>query len=111
MDDEILSKSKRLLVQVGTRARPTDWVERDATFTAGQDKHTVNGKRIVSTGRMPWAVENTNLTLEVKNPGLRKATSLDLNGNARGSLNTADSGAAVKLNFPPDAMYVILESE
>jgi len=111
MDGEILSKSKRVLVQVGTRARPTDWVEREATFTAGDDKHTVIGKRIVSTGRMPWAVEDTSITLEVKNPGLTRATSLDLNGNARGSLKVADSGGALKLNLPPDAMYVILESE
>jgi hypothetical protein len=111
MDGEILSKSKRVLVQVGTRARPTGWVERETTLTAGNDKHTVIRKRVVSTGHMPWAVENTNMTLEVKNPGLTRATSLDLNGNARGPVKVADSGGALKLNLPPDAMYVILESE
>jgi hypothetical protein len=111
MDGEILSKSKRVLVQVGTRARPSGWVERAATFTAGDDKHTVNGKQVVSTGRMPWAVEDTSIALEVKNRGLTRATSLDLNGNARGSLKLDDAGQARKLNFPRDAMYVILESE
>jgi hypothetical protein len=111
MDGEILSKSKRVLVQVGTRARPTGWVEREATFTPDGGKHPVIRKRIVSTGHMPWAIENTNVTLEVKNPGLTRATSLDINGNARGSLKVADSGGALHLNLPPDALYIILESE
>jgi len=111
MDGEILSKSKRVLVQVGTRARPNGWVEREATFTAGQDKHNVHGKRVVSTGRMPWAIEDTSITLEVKNPGLMKATSLDLNGIARGSVKVADTGQAISLNLPRDALYVLLESD
>jgi hypothetical protein len=112
MDDEILSKSKRVLVQVGTRARPTDWVDREATFTftSGGEKHTVTGKRIVSTGRMPWAIENTNVSLEVKNPNLKKATRLDLNSNASRSWNVKDTNGSVRIELPRDAMYIILES-
>ena len=75
-----------MLVQVGTRARPTGWVEREATFKGDDGKQTFHGKQVVTTGAMPWAVEETRMTLTVKNPALRTAMPLDANGNARGSL-------------------------
>ena len=58
-DGAPLTKSRRVLVQVGTRARPADWVEREATFTGDDGKQTFHGKQVVSTGRMPWAIEQT----------------------------------------------------
>jgi len=111
MDGEALSRSRRVLVQVGTRARPTGWAEREATFTVDDGKRTLQGKQVVTTGRMPWAVEDTKVKLTVKSPVLRRATALDLNGNARGDLTVAASGEAVKLDLPRDAMYVVLQSE
>ena len=39
-----------MLVQVGTRARPTGWVEREATFKGDDGKQTFHGKQVVSTG-------------------------------------------------------------
>ena len=89
LDGEALSGSRRVLVQVGTRARPTGWVERETTFTGDDGKQTIHGKQVVTTGRMPWAVEDTKVTLTVKSPVLRRATALDLNGNARGDLTAA----------------------
>jgi len=111
LDGAALSRSRRVLVQVGTRARPTGWADREATFTGDDGKQTFHGKQVVDTGRMPWAVEDTKVTLTVKTPVLRTATLLDLNGNARGALKAVASGATLKLTLPRDAMYVVLKSE
>jgi hypothetical protein len=111
MDGEILSRSRRVLVQVGTRARPTGWVERGARFSADNGRRTIDGKQIVSLGRMPWAVEDTSMTLEVKNPGLKRATSLDPNGEARSPVAVVSSGQTLTVKLPRGALYVVLDSE
>ena len=56
LDGEPLARSRKVLVQVGTQARPTGWVEREATFKSDDGKQTFQGKQVVSTGAMPWAV-------------------------------------------------------
>jgi hypothetical protein len=100
-----------VLVQVGTRARPTGWVERETTFTSDDGKQTYRGKQVVDTGRMPWAVEDTKINLSVKNPALKTARALDMNGNARGDLKVDAFERGVRLNLPRDAMYVVLEAQ
>jgi hypothetical protein len=111
MDGEALTQSRRVLVQVGTTARPTGWVERDRAFAVDDGKRTIHGKQIVSTGRMPWTVEDTKVTLTVKSPVLRRATALDLNGNARRDLTVAGTVGALTFDLPRDAMYVVLQAE
>jgi hypothetical protein len=111
MDGEALSGSRRVLVQVGTRARPSGWLERPATFKSSDGKETFHGKRIIKTGRMPWAIENTRIALSLKNRLLRRATLLDLTGNARSNLAVDTSAGGLKLTLPRNAMYVVLQSE
>jgi hypothetical protein len=108
LDGEQLSGSRRILVQVGTRARPTGWVERETTFKSDDGKQTFHGKQVESTGAMPWAIDDTKTTLTVKNPVLRTATPLDSNGNARGTVKVARAGGAFAVDLPRDAMYVVL---
>jgi hypothetical protein len=110
-DGKALSESRRVLVQVGTRARPKGWAQRSATFKGDDGKQTYQGKQVVSTGTMPWVVEDTKVMLAVKNPTLNKAKLLDLNGNARGDLPVVASAGAIKLNLPHDAMYVVIQAE
>ncbi len=110
-DGAPLTKSRRVLVQVGTRARPTDWVEREATFTGDDGKQKFHGKQVVSTGRMPWAIEQTQVSLFARNLALNKATVLDVNGNARGVTSSQATSAGIKLALPRDAMYVVLEGK
>ena len=83
LDGDGSAQSRNILVQVGTRARPTGWVEREATFKSDDGKQTFHGKQVVSTGAMPWAVEETKMRVTVKNPQLRTAIPLDSNGNAQ----------------------------
>jgi hypothetical protein len=111
LDDDALSRSRRVFVQVGTRARPTGWFERDNTFKVDDGKRTIHGKQVVNTGRMPWAVEDTKVTLGVKSPVLTRATALDLNGNARGDLAVTASDGVLKVELPRDAMYMVLQSQ
>ena len=68
LDGQPLAQSRNVLVQVGTQARPTGWVEREATFKSDDGKQTFHGKQVVSTGAMPWAVEETRIKLTIKNP-------------------------------------------
>ena len=110
LDGEALSESRRVLVQVGARARPTGWAQRSATFKGDDGKQTYQGKQVVTTGKMPWIVEDTKVTLIVKNSMLRTAKVLDLNGNARGDLAVVASAGAIKLAMPHDAMYVVIEA-
>ncbi len=111
MDGAELARSRRVLVQVGTKARPTGWVERAATFKSDDGKETYQGKQVVNTGHMPWAVDDARMTITLKNPGLKTAKLLDLNGNARKNLTATTSAGLFKLTLPRDATYVVLQAE
>jgi hypothetical protein len=111
LDDRPLKESRRILVQVGTLARPTGWIDREATFKSGDGKQTFRGKEIVSTGKMPWAVKDANITLKVANAGLRSATQLDANGRRGKRLRPETAGGVLSLKLPKDSLYLVLEGE
>lgn len=104
LDDRPIAISKRLLVQVGTVVRPTGWRQEPATGEKG-----AKGWKVVSTGRMPWQVRNTQMGLTIRNKGLTKATLLDPAGYPLGPVMGKRTGAAFALRLPPNAMYVIVE--
>ena len=111
LDNRPLAKSGKVLIQAGTRARPTGWVDHEATFTADGGKRTIHGRQIDSTGTMPWAVAVTRATVQVRNPTLATAVPLDINGNPRGTSRVKRTGAAIELDLPRDALYVVLTSQ
>ena len=111
LDNQPLNESKRVLVQVGTTARPTGWIERETTFQGDDGKQTYHGKQVVDTGTMPWAIADAQITLTVANSALTAATQLDINGNPRTKLKTTAQGQAVRLHLPKDALYVVLEAK
>ena len=100
MDSQPLKRSKKILVQVGTIARPYGW----KTEPAGRNQH-----RITNLGSGPWNIENVDIDIELNNTRLSKATLLDANGTPTVDLPvfTEDTGIALKL--PHNAMYIILE--
>jgi hypothetical protein len=53
MDNQPIKSSKKLLVQVGTIARPTGWEDKSATWTSGDSKEPRTGREVVSTGKNP----------------------------------------------------------
>jgi hypothetical protein len=107
MDNQPLKRSRKILVQMGTIARPTGWQTRAAT--RDQKGHLEQGQEIVSTGQLPMQIAHTDVMLSIANPALGKATLLDPAGYAAAPLTLSKTAAGVTLKLPPKAMYVILE--
>ena len=105
MDEKPLRDSKKILVQVGTMSRLTDWETRPGVFEMrGQKKE---GREIVRTGRAPWRIANTEATITLSNPNITQATLLDLQGYAQETLAVQREGDSFKCRLPKNAMYVI----
>ncbi len=109
MDNQPLGASKRILAQVGTYVRPAGWQSRAADFKSDDGKQTFHGYEIVNTGSSPWQIQNTDVTLTLKNQALTKAIVLDTAGYPVKELALKRSAGAVSLALPADAMYVVFE--
>lgn len=107
LDEQPISTSSKLLVQVGTLVRPTGWRQEPATRTE-KDK-TVQGWKVVSTGKMPWQVQNTDVRLTIKNGHISKAVILDSAGYPVREVTGKFAGGQFTIRLPADAMYCILE--
>jgi hypothetical protein len=106
LDGQPLAASRRVLVQVGTVVRPTDWRVEPATFKANDQD--IDGYRIVTTGKPPLRVANTEVTLTIANPALSKATLLDVGGYASRQVPVQAAGGTLTVQLPPDTMYLVL---
>jgi len=110
MDDRPLAESGRILIQVGTTARPTGWRTEPAEVTAKNAKKSVPGERIVDVGRGPWQIENTRAWVRIANPRAARAVALDAAGAAPRPLAIERTGDGGRIVLPPDALYVIVSS-
>lgn len=108
LDEKSLDKSSKILVQIGTKYRPTNWHETVSKVQRGGGTVLVN--QIDNTGEMPWKCANTLVKLSLKNSGITKATMLNSSGYAQSEIEVQNSGNTVQLVLPEDAMYVILEN-
>ncbi|MFZ4506545.1 MAG: hypothetical protein ACOYON_02465 [Fimbriimonas sp.] len=108
MDGQPIKTSGKILVQVATQSRPTGWQE-VATRVPLDGGKTVPGYEVRSFGGAPWRVQLALVDVIVRNPALTKATVLDMNGNGIGSGKLAKVEGGVRLTFPENAMYVILQ--
>jgi hypothetical protein len=108
LDDQPIKDSKKLLVQVGTTVRLTGWKTKPATFKA-DGKNEVQGFEIVQTGKAPWRVIDTEMTLTINNATIKSATLLDTAGYAGKKFEVERAGGKVTLKLPADALYVVLE--
>jgi hypothetical protein len=107
LDGKSLDQAKRVLVQVGTPSRPTDWETKPAELTVGNQK--IQGKEVLNYGRAPWQVEQGEVTLTIRNTGLKEAVVLDMNAMPIRTLALQKVDDGVKLTWPSAAMYVILQ--
>lgn len=108
MDTKPLKESKKILVQFGTRCRPTGWREKEAPVKL-EGGGTVSGFEVISSGKAPWRVVNADLEVIVNNPNLTSATALDANGNSVGSLAVSNVGGKFRFKFPSNCLYVVLQ--
>ena len=109
MDDLPLRRSHRVLVQVGTAARPTGWQAKESDFPSEDGKATLHGFEVVKTGAAPWQIVNADITLTVTDPALTKATLLDAAGYPVSPVPITRAGGKLTVNLPADTMYVVLE--
>lgn len=110
LDDRPLAESRRVLVQMGTVARPRGWIVRDRVVTAGEQQH--EGFQIMRMGGEPLMIANADATVSIANPRLTRATALDLNGQPKDTpVEVQRRGRRVMVTLPPDALYTVLEAE
>jgi len=107
MDNRPLSESSKVLIQVGTVARPTGWRTRPATIDVGGQPR--EGEKVVNFGTAPWQIVEADVTVSIANASLAKATILDANGMPAGEITLEDADGMRRFSFPPDALYVVLE--
>ena len=109
LDDKPLAKSGQ--GGSGRHAAPsTGWADHAVTFQT-KTKETIRGRQVDSTGKMPWVVQVTMATVEVKNLNLKSASLLDVNGNATSKLPVKQQAGTIAVELPSNAMYVVLSSE
>ncbi|MFW6189828.1 MAG: hypothetical protein ACOC7T_05270 [Planctomycetota bacterium] len=106
MDERPLAESGEVLVQVGTVARLTGWTTKEDSFEQGDQ--TVRGKRILYTGKPPWRIKNTQVTVSIANPDLSRATLLDEAGYPDREVETRREGGRLTVELPEDTMYLVL---
>ncbi len=109
LDDLPLATSKHILIQIGTAARPTDWATKDVQIKGEGGKTTTPGLEVVSTGRSPWKIAESEFGLSIKNPGLTKATILDPAGYPDGNVQVTKARNGITLTPPTDTMYLLVE--
>ncbi|HTW94157.1 MAG TPA: hypothetical protein VMD30_05160 [Tepidisphaeraceae bacterium] len=107
MDNLPLDQSRKILVQVGAMSHPTDWQTRPAVHKSADGKTTYVGKQIVNTGHLPWRIADTQVTLSIRNPLLKRAILLDPAGFPIDEI-PASTGTSFTVTLPPDTLYAIL---
>lgn len=107
MDGANIDHSKKLLVQVGTIFRPTNWAEEATTITNKNQQLT--GFKITNTGKMPWLGMPVNGSIIIKNKLIKKAIQLDAAGHIIKKLDMQITGDGIELKLPADAYYILLE--
>ncbi|HEX5737913.1 MAG TPA: hypothetical protein VFY22_05335 [Hydrogenophaga sp.] len=107
LDDKPLNQSRSVLLQYATQSRPTGWREKPVML-ALEGGGTAPGWEIESYGEAPWQVVQPQLEVSLRNPRLRRATALDMNGMPLATVPVRREGGMLRLRFPPATMYVVV---
>lgn len=108
LDGKPLKTSRKVLIQVGTEARPTGWATEPTRIALDKGARHVDGERIVSVGKAPWQIINTAATVTVSNAGLKHAIVCDANFMEVARLPLERVGTQRRVTLPPDTLYVVL---
>lgn len=108
LDGAPLKTSRRVLLQYATQSRPDGWSEVRATIPL-EDGAQTKGFAVKSIGQAPWRVQSAQLDVTIRNPVLRTAKVLDMNGMVVQTLQLKVDADGAHLRFPANAMYVVLQ--
>lgn len=109
LDEKPLSISGRILIQIGTVARPTGWKEKPIRMQTKEGKF-LDGARIVDVGGPPWRIEKMRGAIGIKNPSINKATALDANGMPIAEIPIWRKDGEIRISLPSSALYVCLRT-
>jgi hypothetical protein len=109
LDDKPLRASEKVLVQVGTVMRPTGWTTKEATFRGDDGKTTYHGEKIVNTGKPPWQVAISDVTVSLRTDRLTKAVALDANGYKSREIPSRSENGTIVVKLPADCLYAVLQ--
>jgi len=108
LDGKPLKTSQKILVQVGTDCTSTGWAEKPVQIKVDGANAPVAGFEITNVGTAPWLISDTQVSVTVANPGLKKATHLTVQGYAAGECAVTSAATGLTVALPRDAMYVVL---
>jgi len=110
MDNKPIAQSEKILIQVGTEYRPTNWNEVATTLDLGGG--SVNGFEIKNVGKMPWQAKNSKLSVIINNPNIQSARILNMNGYEGREIlvKTDDSSNMKEVMIPANGMYIIVDT-
>ncbi len=110
MDNKPISQSEKILIQVGTEYRPTNWSEILAKVDLGGTQ--VDGFEIKNVGIMPWQAKNSKLSVVINNPNIQSARILNMNGYEGREIlvKTDDSSNQKEVMIPSNGMYIIVDT-
>ncbi len=103
LDDKELSKSSKILVQVGTKERPTGWQTQRANLKGAREP-----QRITNFGKGPWQIDKADLVCSIANKKLKELIVCDSNFMEKERIKIAKKGKKVSFSYPEDTMYVVL---
>ena len=66
------------------------------------------GEKVINTGKMPWRVANTEVTISLANKGLDQAIQLDANGYQLHKIASKSAGGTITVKLPSDCLYAVL---
>ena len=106
MDNLPLNISRRILVQVGTAARPVGWRSQPTQFS---DKgKLIAGRKIIRTGKNPWRITDIHATVTIENLDIHRATLLNPAGYAMKSIPVQHRKGKAIIHLPPNTLYILL---
>ena len=108
MDGKPIKKSQKILIQLGTIARPTAWQQKAVTWEDKQG-NLLKGFEIINYGKAPWRLVKNYLNITIDNPNLSQGTILNPNGLAQGKLSIKRNKNQIYFQFPPNSKYLILQ--
>ncbi|MFW6303720.1 MAG: hypothetical protein ACOC2L_03785, partial [Candidatus Sumerlaeota bacterium] len=110
LDDKNLAESSKILVQVGTKARPDGWKVRHRMVVSNEKEY--EGLQILDKGGETLLIENTMASWTIDNDKLNKAVALDENGMPiESDVKLTKNGNTVTVQLPSNALYTIISAE